>query len=135
MDLSDFVAGARPDVEGPKAVYCQGKVNGSPVWEEPTGNKKKTGSAVATAWRTVVTKDRKLTVRGNWDQIEHLFDLEADPFERNDLSKDPKYQPEIAQLIKDLKLTAEETGDSFPIRPGAAKQMYTDKEAEDSRLS
>ena len=95
--------------------------------KKPKGKGKNGGTA--TAWRTLVTSDRKLTVRGDWKNVEHLFDLKVDPLEKRNLAKDPERQKEIAGLQKQLKQAAEETGDTFPLRPKAARKSYSDKEA------
>ena len=130
-DLSAFVTGAKPDTEGPTSIYCEGKVTGSPAEGEKPGRaaKGKGGKAVPTAWRTIVTPERKLTVRGSWDNVEHLFDVKADPLEQKNLVDEAKYSDEIAALTKQLKKMAKETGDTFPLRPLSAQKEYTEEEA------
>jgi len=113
-DLSAAVLGGpAPEVE---SVYAEGKVQ--------TQN----------AWRAVVTRQHKLAVNIAGD-VTHMFDLETDPYEMNNLANQPAHAALQAELLAELGRWGSETDDTFPEKPASAKTMYTDEEAAAARAS
>ena len=129
-DLSGAIAGQgiAPDVE---SVYTEGKVNSGPPQENDSGRRNRRRPETSNAWRSLVTRRYKLTVRGGFDNVERLIDLENDPFEQENLAGDPQRRAVQDDLIGELRRWAQETGDVFPQVPIAAKAMYTDAEADE----
>jgi arylsulfatase A-like enzyme len=44
-----------------------------------------------------------------------LYDLDQDPFEKNDLAENPDYQTKITDLVQKLKQLQQQTGDTLQI--------------------
>ncbi|GAB5552753.1 MAG: sulfatase [Saprospiraceae bacterium] len=65
--------------------------------------------------------------------FEELYNIEKDPFEQNNLAKDPAYQAIKEKLIKDLFIWMKDQGDFLPEQPGfmpilTAKNFKLDQE-------
>lgn len=114
-DLSQAATTGKMDSE-PESIYCEGKL-----------------TSAGQSWRTLVTNRYKMTVRGNWNKVEGLYDLQNDPFEMNNLIGSKQHRAEKKELLAELQRQAKETGDTFPNRPESAKPKYSDEEAARSR--
>ena len=126
-DLSNAVNGSddRPSVD---SVACEGKVNSSLRRDVP--RQRQNGR---TSWRSLVTDRHKLTIRGDWDHVEGLYDLHNDPFELENLANTPGAQRVQRELLTELRDWAVRTHDTFPFLPESAQATYTDEEAEHAR--
>lgn len=119
--------GPQPSVE---SIYCEGKVNGVAGRRRQQASD---GPDTTGAWRTLVTDRYKLTVRHGEDNVVQLFDLNNDPFEMENHANAPSHRSVQKELLAELHRWAQETGDSWPDRPRAAKAMYSNREAERAR--
>jgi arylsulfatase A-like enzyme len=81
------------------------------------------------SWRMVRTGQYKLVTKDNSDftisQVNQLFDMDADPYELNNLVEDPAYAAIKQQLFDRLVQWIADTGDTWPATPPKAKNMYT----------
>jgi arylsulfatase A-like enzyme len=70
-------------------------------------------------WRAFVTERYKYTVRGGAEGAApwQLFDLEADPYEQENLIDDPDHEEVARELHGHLRERAVETGDPVIIQP------------------
>jgi arylsulfatase A-like enzyme len=123
-------SGKSPTVD---STYCQGKVNASQGSGGAAAKKKKKGQAVVNTWRTVVTQQYKLTLRGDRDKVEHIFDLKNDPFETENLATQPSTVKIRRELLTELYDWAKRTKDPFPKQPKSAAKMYSDEQAKAAR--
>ena len=117
-DLSGAVL---PDRETPhvESVYCEGRVsNPSNAQPNPTNPDPR-------PWRSIVTARHKLTVRGNHEAVNSLFDLQEDPYEMRNLADVSEANSIGGDLLAELRAWGTVTEDSFPARPPAAKVEYT----------
>jgi arylsulfatase A-like enzyme len=105
-DLSGALSGKPPKV---KSVYAEGKMGGPGKW------------------RAVVTSQYKLAHYPGSTKDSFLYDLKKDPYELQNLIKDPAYASVKNDLTKELALWAKKTVDPFPQNPQKAKYMYTSK--------
>jgi len=114
-DLSAAVdGGTAPDVE---SVYSEGRMQ----ILAPKG-----------AWRSLVTPTHKLAINIE-GKVTHLFDLEKDPYEMNNLSGERTHSAVEKELLAEMRRWAKETGDPYPAKVPAAKKMYSDEEAAQAR--
>lgn len=69
-------------------------------------------------WRGFVTDRYKYIVKGDMRGAEpwHLFDLQEDPFEQDDLIDDPAFEPLAQDLHGHLIDTLQESNDIYPIK-------------------
>jgi arylsulfatase A-like enzyme len=65
------------------------------------------------AWRSIVTPQRKLAVDVN-GEVQLLTDLEADPYELENLAERPEAAALQTELLASLSEIGKETGDPFP---------------------
>ena len=63
-------------------------------------------------WRAFRTRRYKYAVYRS-DQQEFLFDLENDPYERNNLAGDPEYRDRLEDLKRQMYSRMEAVGDRF----------------------
>ncbi len=81
------------------------------------------------SWRMVRTGQYKLVTKDNSDftisHVNQLFDIDADPYELNNLVEDPAYAAIKQQLFDRLVQWIADTGDTWPATPPKAKNMYT----------
>ncbi len=125
-DLAGTILEDRP-TPGVDSLYVEGKVNAAAGPDDRQRNVRQG------AWRSLVTDRYKLTVRRDVDHVEHLFDLQNDPFETENLAGQNGSAAIQRELVAELKDWAQRTGDVFPERPQSAKAAYTDAEAEAAR--
>ena len=107
------------------AIYCEGKLGGAAPAQD--GNARKRSRKPATSsgsWRSIVTDQYKLTVRGGERQVAHLFDLKNDPFEQNNVAGSPQHRQLVSELTDRLLAFRDSTGDVWPNVPKAAQKRY-----------
>ncbi|MCA9083925.1 MAG: sulfatase [Planctomycetaceae bacterium] len=127
-DVSRVIAGEQPRQDS--AIYCEGKLSGSNDEEDakPRRTSGAKGRVVAPesspSWRTIVTDRWKLTVRHGERNVEHLFDLNEDPFEQHNLVTSDRHKSTITDLTEQLLAIRDATGDSWPRTPKSAASMY-----------
>lgn len=118
IDRSALLDTATPDEkqqESSEAIYTEGKLNSKAEMRDgkPTG-----------AWRCLVTERFKLILRGGPRQVAQFYDLQEDPFEKNNLAADNKHAATRAELTDRLIAIRDQTSDSWPNVPAAAASMY-----------
>jgi uncharacterized sulfatase len=82
-----------------------------------------------TPWRSVVTDRYKLVVQGtsalSLASVNHLYDLDNDPYELNNLKDDPDSVELKQQLYDRLVQWIADTNDPYPGSVTKALNMYT----------
>lgn len=80
-------------------------------------------------WRAIVTNRYKLVVLGTaaltLASVNHLYDLDNDPYELNNLTDDPAHAELKQQLLNRLVQWIADTEDTYPAYPPKAREMYT----------
>ena len=109
VDKSAAVLGGPPPTVD--SIYCEGLMDDSE------------------AWRCIVTERYKLVVNNSetlaLNSVTKLFDLQNDPYEITNLASDAGYASVKQQLFDRLVQWRNETGDTFPVQPPEAGEMYT----------
>jgi arylsulfatase A-like enzyme len=59
-----------------------------------------------------------------------LFDLDADPWEMNNLADNPEYAPKLGELKESISAWMEQQGDKGPVAKPKKKAKKTSKEKE-----
>ena len=95
-DISGAVLEDRetPQVE---SVYCEGRVSNPPNAQPNPDN------ADPRPWRSIVTARHKLTVRGNYEAVNSLYDLQEDPYELRNLAEVPEAKSVASDLLAELR--------------------------------
>lgn len=87
-------------------------------------------SDIYTHYRCVVDNQYKLAVDNKSNpmtvaNVTNLYDMENDPYELTNLVDDPAYATTKQQLYNKLVQWIADTGDTFPVDPPMAQNMYT----------
>ena len=118
-DLTGAVLGRGipPSVD---SLYCEGKLpnraDAAPNANSPTQG----------PWRAIVTERYKLSVRGDHNTVEGLYDLREDPLETRNLSASASARQVRSDLLAELRDWGRRTGDTFPSPPESALPQYED---------
>ena len=116
-DLSGALAEKR-QFGGVQSIYCEGKVANKKS-APPNSNSPTQGP-----WRSIVTDRYKLIVRGGYETVEGLFDLQEDPLELRNLAGKPDAIRIHSDLLAELRDWGGRTDDTFPSTPRSAQEQY-----------
>ncbi|MCA9051866.1 MAG: sulfatase-like hydrolase/transferase, partial [Planctomycetaceae bacterium] len=137
-NMSAAVASGASGHSHQDAIYCEGKLTQADADEDSRPSRRRSDAAddkgaadngaagSPASWRTIVTDRFKLTVRGKERQVEHLFNLNDDPFELQNLAGSAEHRSVREELLEQLLVFRDESGDSWPQTPPSARAMYED---------
>ncbi|MEM7393807.1 MAG: sulfatase-like hydrolase/transferase [Verrucomicrobiota bacterium] len=118
-DLSD------PDTTV-ESIYCEGALGATAPRQQKKNENFKN-------WRTLVTPQHKMTLQPGENPVVQLFDLQKDPFERENLANRADQAAIQKELLAQCRAWAEKTEDPWPNPARAAQSLYSDEEATRAR--